>query len=173
MCLFWWQQRKAFNIIRLLVRHTTAMGAAKLGEDVKGKGHWDSLPWSLAWAVNTAAMSSWWLEHLQENSSWWTRCFKHRRSVWHANPQNLEATTAPSPSALVQHGWLTRCLVDCCHYVTNWWIINQNTRAGSRPDALRLSQPISRLPLESRVTLETEVLAESKVGDSTAMTQSI
>lgn len=48
-----------------------------------------------------------------------------------------------------------------------------HTRAGSRPDALRLSQPISRLPLESRITLETEVLAESKVGDSTAMTQSI
>lgn len=45
---FWWQQRKGFNIIRLLVRNTTAMGAAKLGEEVVEEGNWDSLPRSLA-----------------------------------------------------------------------------------------------------------------------------
>lgn len=93
--------------------------------------------------------------------------------TWRVTRKTHRTPQATTASTLLQHGRLTRCLVDCCHYVTNWWIINQNTRRGSRPKALRLSQPISRLPLESRITLETEVLAESKVGNSTAVTQSV
>lgn len=121
---FWWQQKKGFSITRLLVRNTTAMGAAELGE-VEEEGHWDSLPQSLTcrrgdWSISRRTPAD---GHAASSPG--VACDKQtlRTSEQHRH-------LFPPPPFKYER--LTRCLVDCCHYVSNWWIINQNTRAGCR-----------------------------------------
>lgn len=101
-------------------------------------GHWDCVPPSLTCPVTQQPVVV-----VTEAA---TREINAAR-LWHSfkyNPNEmLKLFSYPLPHPL-QRRWITGCLGDCCHCVTNGWIINQNTQTHTHTVSLKLWGSVSQ-----------------------------
>lgn len=97
---------------------------------------WDCLPQSLTWSVTqqlvavvTEASTSESQRHDTEIQFY--RLEFHLKAATKSSTSTLKLKHEDTLPPLCKRRQMTRCLGDCYHCVTNWWIINKNTHTQS------------------------------------------